>query len=63
MTVCGYLQNAALGEQTFLPSHATQFFALGQMEVTSKMIRNFQSGAGAAGPYGYIINLGPGGGK
>ena len=45
------------------PANDAQFFALGQMEVTSKMIRNFQSGAGAAGPYGYIINLGPGGGK
>ena len=37
-----------------------QFFALGQMEVTPKMIDAFQSGAGVAGPYGYIIDLGEG---
>ena len=30
------------------------------MEVTPKMIQNFQSGAGVAGPYGYIIDLGNG---
>jgi pilus assembly protein CpaC len=42
------------------PANDPQFFALGQMEVTSKMIQNFQSGAGVAGPYGYIIDLGSG---
>ena len=42
------------------PANDPQFFALGQMEVTPKMIQNFQSGAGAAGPYGYIIDLGGG---
>jgi pilus assembly protein CpaC len=40
------------------PANDGQFFALGQMEVTPKMLKNFQSGAGAAGPYGYIMNLG-----
>jgi len=44
------------------PADDVQFFALGQMEVTPKMIKSFQSGAGVAGPYGYIIDLGPGGG-
>ena len=33
------------------------------MEVTPKVLQNIQSGNGAKGPYGYIINLGPGGGK
>lgn len=42
------------------PADDAQFFALGKMEVTPKMIQNFQSGAGVAGPYGYIINLGNG---
>ena len=44
-----------------VPANDPEFFALGQMEVTSKMIQNFQSGAGVAGPYGYIIDLGSGG--
>ncbi|MEP7239711.1 MAG: type II and III secretion system protein family protein [Devosia sp.] len=34
-----------------------EFFALGQMEVTPKMIKSVQSGAGVSGPYGYIIDL------
>jgi pilus assembly protein CpaC len=42
------------------PADDAQFFAIGQMEVTPKMIQSFQSGAGVAGPYGYIINLGSG---
>lgn len=46
-----------------LPANDAEFFALGQMEVTPKMIQSFQSGAGVAGPYGYIIDLGPGGGN
>ena len=41
------------------PANDLEFFALGQMEVTPKMIGNFQSGAGVAGPYGFIIELGP----
>jgi pilus assembly protein CpaC len=42
------------------PANDLEFFALGQMEVTSKMIERFESGAGIAGPYGYIIDLGSG---
>ncbi len=44
------------------PANDPEFFALGQMEVTPKMIEKFQSGEGVAGPYGFIINLGPGSG-
>lgn len=39
------------------PANDLEFFALGQMEVTPKMIRNFQAGDGVVGPYGYIIDL------
>ncbi len=45
------------------PANDEQFFALGQMEVTPKMIENFKSGAGVTGPYGYMINLGQGSGS
>lgn len=45
------------------PANDLEFFALGQMEVTPKMIKGFQSGAGVAGPFGYIIDLGQGGGN
>lgn len=41
-----------------LPANDTEFFLLGQMEVTPKMIRDFKTGAGVVGPYGYIIDLG-----
>jgi len=41
------------------PANDVEFFALGQMEVTRKMIRSFQTGEGVIGPYGYIIDLGP----
>jgi pilus assembly protein CpaC len=40
------------------PANDFEFFALGQMEVTPKMIKNFQTGEGVIGPYGYIIDLG-----
>ena len=40
------------------PANDLEFFGLGQMEVTPKMIRNFQTGEGVIGPYGYIIDLG-----
>jgi pilus assembly protein CpaC len=40
------------------PANDPEFFALGQMEVTSKMIQGFQSGSGVSGPYGYIMDLG-----
>lgn len=43
------------------PANDAEFFALGQMEVTPKMIQSFQSGAGVSGPYGYMIDLGNGG--
>jgi pilus assembly protein CpaC len=40
------------------PANDLEFFALGQMEVTPRMIKDFQNGAGVVGPYGYIIDLG-----
>jgi len=40
------------------PANDVEFFALGQMEVTRRMIQSFTSGAGVAGPYGFIIDLG-----
>lgn len=40
-----------------VPANDFEFFALGQMEVTPKMIQSFESGAGIDGPYGYIIDL------
>jgi len=42
------------------PANDVELFALGQMEVTPKMIKNFQTGEGVIGPYGYIIDLGDG---
>jgi pilus assembly protein CpaC len=39
------------------PANDLEFFALGQMEVTPKMIKKFQAGDGVVGPYGYIIDL------
>jgi pilus assembly protein CpaC len=42
------------------PANDLEFFALGQMEVTPKMVEHFEAGAGVAGPYGYIIDLGNG---
>lgn len=41
------------------PANDVEFFALGKMEVTPKMIRSVESGAGVAGPFGYIIDLEP----
>jgi len=43
-----------------VPANDPEFFALGQMEVTSKMLQGFQSGSGVNGPYGDIIDLGNG---
>lgn len=40
------------------PANDVEFFAIGQMEVTPKMLKNFQTGEGVIGPYGYIIDLG-----
>lgn len=41
-----------------VPANDLEFFALGKMEVTPRMIKDFQTGAGVIGPYGYIIDLG-----
>ena len=41
------------------PANDFEFFALGKMEVTPKMLKAFETGADAIGPYGYIIDLGP----
>ena len=41
-----------------IPANDAQFFLLGQLETTPKMIRDFKSGAGVVGPYGYILDLG-----
>ena len=40
------------------PANDVEFFAIGQLEVTPKMLKNFQTGEGVIGPYGYIIDLG-----
>jgi pilus assembly protein CpaC len=45
-----------------LPANDVDFFANGKLEVTPKTIEDFQTGAGVSGPFGYIIDLGPGGG-
>lgn len=45
------------------PANDLEFFALGQMEVTKAMIESVQSGAGAAGPYGHIMDLDGGAGS
>lgn len=39
------------------PANDLEFFALGQMEVTPKMLKSFETGSGVIGPYGYIIDL------
>ncbi|HEX4296752.1 MAG TPA: type II and III secretion system protein family protein, partial [Devosia sp.] len=56
-------QVAATPLDQTVPANDAEFFALGQLEVTPTMLKGFQTGAGAAGPYGDIIDLGPGGGK
>jgi pilus assembly protein CpaC len=40
------------------PANDVEFFAIGHLEVTPKMLKNFQTGEGVIGPYGYIIDLG-----
>jgi len=45
------------------PANDPEFFALGQMEVTPKMLKSIQQGAGVTGPHGYIIDLGPENGR
>jgi pilus assembly protein CpaC len=44
------------------PANDLEFFALGQMEVTPKMMDAFQQGSGVVGPYGFIIDLDTGSG-
>ncbi|WP_421761458.1 type II and III secretion system protein family protein [Devosia sp.] len=39
------------------PANDVEFFALGQMEVTPKMLKSLQTGVGTSGPFGYIIDL------
>lgn len=39
-----------------------EFFALGKMEVTNKMVEGFQKGDGVVGPFGFIIDLDTGSG-
>lgn len=41
-----------------LPANDVEFFALGQLEVTPKILKSFRSGTGVLGPYGYMIDLG-----
>ena len=45
-----------------LPANDVDFFAHGKLEVTPKVIQDFQTGTGVSGPYGYIIDLGSGAG-
>jgi pilus assembly protein CpaC len=40
------------------PANDVEFFALGQMEVTPKVLQGLESRADAVGPFGFIINLG-----
>ena len=51
-------QLAASPLDSTMPANDLQFFLLGQLEVTPKMIKDFKTGAGVVGPYGYIIDLG-----
>jgi pilus assembly protein CpaC len=39
------------------PANDPEFFLLGQLEVTPKMIKKFENGEGVVGPFGYIIDL------
>ncbi|MBN9249065.1 MAG: pilus assembly protein CpaC [Mesorhizobium sp. 61-13] len=36
-----------------------EFFALGQLEVTKDMVRNYELGKGVIGPYGHMLDLSP----
>jgi pilus assembly protein CpaC len=45
------------------PANDFEFFALGQMEVTPKLIQSIEAGEGVIGPHGYIIELGSKGGS
>lgn len=58
------VQPSVPGQEPASPLDATQpandfeFFALGKLEVTPRMIDRFRTGDGVIGPYGYIIDLG-----
>jgi pilus assembly protein CpaC len=39
-------------------SNDPEFFLLGQLEVSKKMIRSYETGDGVVGPFGHIIDLG-----
>jgi pilus assembly protein CpaC len=43
------------------PANDPEFFALGKMEVTPRMIQSIDQGAGVSGPHGYIMDMGNGG--
>jgi len=38
-------------------SNDVEFFLLGQMEVTKKMLRSYETGEGVVGPFGHMIDL------
>lgn len=38
-------------------SNDVEFFLLGQMEVTKKMIKSYENGEGVVGPFGHMIDL------
>ncbi len=38
-------------------SNDVEFFLLGQMEVTKKMLRSYETGEGVIGPFGHMIDL------
>lgn len=40
------------------PANDVEFFALGQLEVSRKMVKKFQNGEGVVGAYGFMIDLG-----
>ncbi|HEY9012223.1 MAG TPA: type II and III secretion system protein family protein [Devosia sp.] len=40
-------------------SNDPEFFLLGQLEVTKKMVRRYETGEGIVGPFGHIIDLEP----
>jgi len=53
-------QRVASPLDSTLPANDLEFFALGELEVTPEMIKEFESGEGVTGPFGYIIDLGLG---
>jgi len=46
-----------------VPANDFEFFGLGQLEVTPRMLKSFSTGDGVVGPYGYMIDLSPEGSK